>query len=147
MEPGRLVGIFRNGHPKADGTFWKSESRNGGRTWAVPKRTNVQSKRHSSPAQIVLHGGYPTLVYADRRMASLSAVKTSDPELLVWHLAGRLPCCLYNTDDSPIRDGRCPASVQVDAHTRLIVDYQIRPSQKRIAGYFVPFFQDWGKRA
>ena len=45
-------------------------------------------------------------------------------------LAGRLPCHLYNADGSPIRDASCLASVQVDARTRLIVDYEIRANSK-----------------
>jgi len=45
-------------------------------------------------------------------------------------LAGRLPCHLYNADESPIRDASCLASVQVDARTRLIVDYEIRANSK-----------------
>jgi hypothetical protein len=142
IEPGRLAGVFRNSHPKTDGTFWKSESRDAGRTWSVPKPTNVQSRRHPSPAQMIRHAGLPTLIYADRRMVSVSAVATRDPELLVWDLDRRWPCFVYNADESPIPDGSYPVSAPIDARTRLIVDYEIRSDSKRIAGYFVTLPED-----
>ena len=50
LDPSRLVDIFRNSHSTSDGTFWKSESRDGGQTWSVPRATNVRSHRHNSPA-------------------------------------------------------------------------------------------------
>ena len=53
----------------------------------------------------------------------------------------------YNADESPIPDGSYPVSAPVDARTRLIVDYEIRPTSKRIAGYFVTFPEDWGRSA
>ena len=139
VEPGRLVGISRNSHAKSDGTFWKFESRDGGRTWSVPKPTNVRSARATSPPQIAWHGKQPWLIYADRRMVSVSAVTTSDPDYLHWDLASRVPCYAYNADESPIPDASYPVSVQLDARTRLIVDYEIRPASRRIAGYFVTF--------
>ncbi|NLF72198.1 MAG: exo-alpha-sialidase [Candidatus Anammoximicrobium sp.] len=147
VEPGRLVGIFRNSHPKTDGTFWKSESRDGGRTWSAPRPTNVRSQRHPSPAQITRQNGAVTLIYADRRMVSVSAVTTSDPDFLRWDLDRRLFCFLYQADERPIRDGSYPVSAPVDARTRLIVDYEIRPKSRRIAGYFVTFPDDWGRPA
>lgn len=147
VEPGRLVGIFRNSHPKTDGTFWKSESRDGGRSWSVPKPTNVRSQRHPSPAQIVRQNGAATLIYADRRMVSVSAATTSDPDFLRWDVERCLPCFVYNADESPIPDGSYPVSASIDAHTRLIVDYEIRSTSKRIAGYYVTFPDDWGRPA
>lgn len=143
VEPGRIVGILRNSHAKRDGFFWKTESKDSGKTWTVPKKTNVQSKRHPSPAQITRHGKTPTLIYADRRMVSVSAVKTSDPDFLRWDVAHRLPCYLYSRDESPIPDGSYPVSVSISGRQRLIVDYEIRKDSKRIAGYFVTFPENW----
>ncbi len=143
VAPGRLVGILRNSHAKADGTFWKTESRDGGRTWAVPERTNVRSERYPSPAQLVLQGRTPTLIYADRRMISVSAVRTSDPSFRRWDVEHRLPCYLYNADGSPITDGSYPVSAPVSRRQRLIVDYEIRKDTRRITGHFVTFPDDW----
>ncbi|MCC6442219.1 MAG: exo-alpha-sialidase [Armatimonadetes bacterium] len=145
VEPGRIVGIIRNSHPFSDGAFWKTESRDGGRTWAVPRPTNLRSERHTSPAQITRHGKRPVVIYSDRRMVSVSAARTSDPEYLRWDDDRKLPCYLYNPDESPILDGSYPCSVHIDAHRRLIVDYDIRPEAKRITGYFVEFPEDWGR--
>ena len=143
VEPGRIVGILRNSHPQTDGTFWKTESRDSGKTWSVPRPTNVRSQRHPSPAQIARHGRTPILVYADRRMVSVSLVRTSDPEFLRWDVEQRLPCWVYNADESPIPDGSYPVSVQTGPRERLIVDYEIRANSKRIAGYFVTLPEDW----
>jgi hypothetical protein len=143
VEPGRVIGILRNSQPKSDGTFWKTESKDGGKTWAVPRPTNVQSQRHPSPAQLTRHGKTPTLIYADRRMVSVSAVRPTDTEFLRWDVDHRLPCYLYNTDESPIADGSYPVSVPVSRRQRLIVDYEIRKDAKRIAGYFVTFPEGW----
>lgn len=141
--PGRVIGIIRNSHRTTDGTFWKTESRDGGRTWSVPQRTNVRSERHPSPAQITRHGGTPLLVYADRRMVSVSMVRTSDPNFLRWDVEHRLPCFRYNADESPIPDGSYPVSVPTGPRERLIVDYEIRGDSKRIAGYFVTLPESW----
>jgi len=146
VEPGRLVGIFRNNHRRKQGFFWKSESRDGGRTWSVPKPTNVQSRRAPSPAQITMHGSAPTIVFADRRMVSVSAVTTSDPDFLHWDVENRLACYQYKPDQTPIADASYPVSAAVSKDVRLIVDYEIRPDSKQIAGYFVTFPDDWGRR-
>ena len=143
VEPGRLIGIHRNSHPKGDGTFWKTESRDGGCTWSVPMPTNVRDSRSRSPAQITMHGKTPTVIYADRRMVSVSAVRTTDPEFLTWDAEHRLPCYLYRADAAPIRDASYPVSAPVGDNRRLIVDYEIRKTTKRIAGYFVSFPADW----
>ncbi len=146
VESGRLIGIFRNSHPRRQGFFWKSESRDGGRTWSVPKPTNVQSRRAPSPAQITMHGTAPTLVFADRRMVSVSAMTTNDPDFLRWDLDNRLECYRYHADETPIADASYPVSVPIGGRERLIVDYEIRPKSKHIAGYFVTFPDDWGRR-
>ena len=146
IEPGRLVGIFRNNHRRRQGFFWKSESRDGGRTWSVPKPTNVQSRRAPSPAQITMHGSAPTLVFADRRMVSVSAVTTNDPDFLRWDVENRLECYRYKADETPIPDASYPVSAPVAKGVRLIVDYEIRPESKQIAGYFVTFPDHWGRR-
>jgi Neuraminidase (sialidase) len=139
----RLVGILRNNHPTSDGTFWKTESQDGGRTWSVPLPTNVRSKRFSSPPQIVRQGQTPILIHADRRMVSVSAVRTDDPRLLHWDVDQRLPCYLYNADGSPILDASYPVSVRLDDRRRLIVDYEIRPASRRITAYVVTLPADW----
>ncbi len=145
LEPGHLIGVFRNSDPASDGTFWKAESRDGGTHWSRPKPTNVRSMRLTSPPHIAWQNSVPTLIYADRRMVSVSAVTTSDPEFLDWDLANRLPCYQYNPDESPILDSSYPCSVQITPTERLIVDYEIRPEAKRITGYFVQFPEDWGQ--
>lgn len=143
VSPGRVVGIIRNSHPKTDGFFWVTESRDGGRTWSAPKKTNAQSQRAPSPAQLCFHNRTPTLLYADRRMVSVSAAKSSDPGFVRWDVEHRLPCYFYNADESPIQDGSYPVSVQTGPRERLIVDYEIRPGTKRITGYFVTLPEAW----
>ncbi len=143
VEGGRLIGILRNSNVKGNGIFWKTESRDAGRTWAAPRPTNVQSRRHASPAQIVRQGRTPTLIYADRRMVSVSAVPTTDPAFLRWDLDRRWPCYVYNRDESPILDSSYPVSAPVGPSQRLIVDYEIRKESRRIAGYFVTFPEKW----
>ncbi len=120
-----------------------TESKDAGKTWSVPKKTNVQSQRHPSPAQITRHGKTPTLLYADRRMVSVSAVKPAGDDFLRWDLEKRLPCYVYNADESPVRDGSYPVSVPVSPRERLIVDYEVRKDSQRITGYFVTFPEDW----
>lgn len=143
VDAGRLIGILRNSHRSSDGTFWKTESQDGGQNWRIPRPTNVRSLRHSSPAQITRHGKTPTLIYADRRMLSVSAVRPADADYLRWDVEHRLPCYLYNADESPIADGSYPVSVQIGSRRRLIVDYEIRKDSRRIAGYFVTFPERW----
>lgn len=143
IEPGRLIGILRNNQPASDGTFWKTESRDGGRSWAVPRATNVQSKRFPSPPQIVRHGQTVMLIYADRRMVSVSAVRTTDPEFLRWDVDRRLPCYRYNADESPISDASYPVSARLDDRRRIIVDYEIRKDSHQISAYIVTLPADW----
>jgi hypothetical protein len=143
VSTGRILGIIRNSHATTDGVFWLTESRDSGRSWSLPKRTNVQSRRAPSLPQLCLQNRTPTLLFADRRMVSVSAVRTSDPQFLTWDLAGRLPCYNYNPDESPIADGSYPASVQISPHERLIVDYEIRPATRRIAAYRAVFPEGW----
>jgi photosystem II stability/assembly factor-like uncharacterized protein len=141
-EKGRLVGVIRNnGAP--DGFFWKTESRDGGRTWRRPVRTNVQSARYPSPAHLDLHGKTPVLTYADRRMVSVSMVTTRDADFIRWDLETRLPCYRYRADGGAIADASYPVSVAVGPRRRLIVDYEIRPEGKWIAGYFVDLPAGW----
>ena len=143
IEPGRILGLLRNSHSRTDGTFWKTESRDGGQSWAVPKPTNLRSQRHPSPPHLTRVGRTPTVIFADRRMVSVSAARPADADFLHWDLERRLPCFLYNADGSPIQDGSYPASVAVAPHRHLVVDYEIRPDAKCITGYFVTFPQDW----
>jgi Neuraminidase (sialidase) len=144
MAPGRLVGISRNNVRGSDGTFWQTESRDNGASWSIPRKTNVQSARHTAPSQLVWQNGAPTMIYPDRRMVSVSAVYSKDPALIEWELDDRLTCYQYNPDESPIPDGSYAVSAPIDRHTRLIVDYEIRDDAKQIAGYFVTFPETWG---
>jgi Neuraminidase (sialidase) len=143
ISQGRIVGVLRNSHRTTDGTFWITRSADGGLTWSTPKRSNVRSERYPSPAQICRQGKTPTLIFADRRMVSVSAVRTADPSFLRWDLEHRLPCYLYNADESPISDGSYPVSAAVGPCRRLIVDYEIRKDSRRIVGYFVDFPKNW----
>jgi len=142
VEKSRLVGIIRN-NGSGDGYFWKTESRDNGRTWSVPAKTNVESQRHPSPAHLDWHGRRPLLTYADRRMVSVSMASTTDPELLRWDVDRRLTCYLYQPDGSPIADGSYPVSVAVGESRRFVVDYEIRAEGKWIAGYFVDLPPGW----
>ncbi|MBI4601894.1 MAG: exo-alpha-sialidase [Planctomycetes bacterium] len=144
LAPGRIAGVFRNSHPGSDGTFWASRSEDGGATWSVPVPTNVRSERHSSPAHLVSHRGVPVLFHADRRMVSVSAVTTRDPELRSWGVSGRHPCYLYTPDGAPIADGSYPCAVSTGPREWLVVDYEIREGPRRIAGYFVELPEEWG---
>ncbi len=141
--PDRLVGILRNNAPKSDGFFWQTESRDGGRHWSIPRKTNVQSRRATAPAQIAWHNRTPILLYPDRRMVSVSAVKTTDPDFTRWEVDQPLVCYVYNPDESPLQDASYPVSVQLDSRRRLIVDYEIRPASRRIAAYCVEFPAGW----
>lgn len=142
VEKGRIVGVIRNNGPR-DGHFWKTESRDGGRTWDVPVKTNVRDARSTSPAHLDFHGKTPVLTYADHRMVSISMVTTDDPDFRRWDLDRRLPCYQYRPDGQPIADGSYPVSVAVGPRRRFIVDYEIRPEGKWIAGYFVDLPDDW----
>ena len=142
VEPARVVGIIRNSGAR-DGHFWKTESRDGCRTWDGPVKTNVRDARSTSPAHIARHGKAPILTYADRRMVSVSMVVTHDPDFTRWDLEARLACYQYRPDGQPIADASYPVSVAVGPHRRLIVDYEIRPEGKWIAGYFVDLPEAW----
>ncbi|WP_437227496.1 sialidase family protein [Planctomicrobium sp. SH661] len=144
VEPGRLVGIMRNAHRKPFNTYqFKTESRDGGRTWEVPEQTNLHVKVAHAPANIFLQNDKPTVIYPDRRRISVSAAKSSDPALLNWDVEHQLACYRYNADESQIPDGSYAVSAPTGPHQRLIVDYEIRPESKRITGYFVDFPEDW----
>jgi len=137
VDEGRIVGLLRNNRAGSDGTFWKTESRDGGRTWAIPKPTNVRSLRHPSPPQIVRQGRSVLLIHADRRMVSVSAIPTSDPDFLKWDHDRMIPCYVYNPDASPILDASYPVSAPIGPGRRFLVDYGIRPESRRITGYFL----------
>ncbi len=136
------MGLIRN-YGCRDGYFWKTESRDAGRTWDPPRKTNVRSQRHPSPPHIDMHGKTPLLTYADRRMVSVSMVTPGDSDFLNWDLASLLPCYQYRPDGKPIADASYPVSVAVGKHRRFIVDYEIRPEGKWIAGYYVDLPTDW----
>lgn len=138
-----IIGISRNNAPNSDGFFWVTESMDRGKTWSTPKKTNVQSERYPSPAQLCLHGTTPTLIYSDRRMVSVAAAKTGDPNYVTWSVDKRLKAYQYNPEGKDIPDGSYPCSVQVTSKIRLIVDYEITPTGNRISGYYCTFPEDW----
>jgi hypothetical protein len=144
VEAGHLVGVSRNHHPQPDANFYVTESQDDGKTWSPGRKTNVHTVR-PCPAQITKHNGAPMLVYADHRMVSVAAATTKDPAFVEWDVDHRLRCYQYMEDGSRIPDTGYPCSVAVGPNTRLVVDYEIRPDSKRIAGYFVEFPGDWGK--
>lgn len=142
VEKGRLVGILRNSGAN-DGFFWKTESRDGGRTWDRPVKTNVQSQRYPSPAQLDFQGKTPVLTYSDRREVSVSMATCGDPGFVTWDVEHRRTCYQYRPDGQAIADGSYPVSVAVGPHRRLIVDYEIRSEGKWISGYFVDLPEAW----
>ena len=139
---GRVIGLIRNNGVR-DGWFWKTESRDGGRTWDMPAMTNVRSDRSPSPPHLDFHGETPLLTYADRRMVSVSMVITGDPRFLQWDLGHRLPCYQYRPDGEPIDDSSYPVSAAVGEHRRFVVDYEIRSEGKWITGHFVDLPEGW----
>ncbi|MBN1341073.1 MAG: exo-alpha-sialidase [Phycisphaerae bacterium] len=143
VSPKRIIGLIRNSHPSRDGFFWVTESGDGGRTWSKPLLTNVQSQRAPSPPALGLHQGKPVLTYADRRMVSVSMVRPEDDRFVKWDVANRLPCYQYLPDGKPIPDGSYPVSVEIDAGRRFVVDYEIRPDARQIAGYLVDIPKGW----
>lgn len=138
---GRLVGILRNNAPAptpADrGWFYKTESRDHGRTWTRPVRTNLQDSRSTSPAQLFLHHGRPVVLYSNARKVSVVMATTDDPQLVTWKVDHQIPCYNYRGDKSPIADGSYPVSVPVSEHERFVVDYVHDGDSKTISGYFV----------
>ncbi len=145
VAPGRLVGILRNSGAR-DGYFWKTESRDGGKKWDRPQRTNVRDARATSPAHLDMHGQVPVLTYADRRMVSVSMITCRDPDFRRWELASRICCYQYRPDGQAIADAGYPVSVAVGPRRRFIVDYEIRPEARQIAGYYVDLPADWEQR-
>lgn len=142
--PGHLLAIMRNANHSKPAALCCSESRDGGLTWSMPKATNLTTGLFA-PGQIFLQGvnRTPTVIYPDRRMISVSAVKSDDPARLKWKVDSLLPCYLYNADQSPIPDGSYAVSAPTGPNQRLVVDYEIRPKTKRITGYFIDFPADW----
>ncbi len=143
VAPKRLIGLSRNSHRSGQGFFWMTESRNGGRSWSKPVRTNVQSQRHPSPPNLGRHQGKPVLTYADKRMVSVAMVQPIDDGFAQWDVDGQLPCYHYRPDGGPIKDASYPASVEIDARRRFVVDYEIRTLSRQIAGYFVDIPAGW----
>ena len=159
VEPGRIIGLHRV-EGDNDGYFWKTESRDWGRNWTAPLRTNVRDATSSSPPQLDLHGQRVVLTFADRRMVSVSMVTTEDPSFITWDLDHAVPCFSYRRDGRAIADASYPCSVAVGPHRRLVVDYEIEslitPSadvvidyeleaeRKQITGHYVDVPESWG---
>ena len=160
VEPGRLIGLHRDEHEETRGFFWKTESRDWGRTWSHPVRTNVRSTLSASPPHLDLHGKSAVMTYSGERMVSVSMATTSDPDYLVWDLKGSIQCYRYRADGARIADASYPCSVAIGPHRRLIVDYEIEsritPSsdiaveyalkreRKQLTGHFVNTPSEWG---
>lgn len=143
LTDGRLVGIIRNSAPGNDGTLYKTESRDSGRSWSRPARTNLRDGRSTSPAQIFVHGGRPVVLYADARMVSVAMAVTDDPALLRWDVDRRLPCYRYREDGQPIADGSYPVSAALGGNRRFIVDYEHDGDEHLITGYEVELPESW----
>lgn len=149
LADGRLVGIIRNNArsdaPGEMGWFYKTESRDRGRTWTQPVRTNLRDARSTSPAQVFLHHGRPVVLYSVARMVSVVMATTDDPQLVNWNVEERLPCYAYRADGQPIADGSYPVSAAVSGQRRLIVDYVHDGDFHAIAGYFVDLPASWNR--
>jgi hypothetical protein len=143
VSPKRLIGMIRNSHPSGNGYFWMTESLDAGRTWTKPLLTNVQSERAPSPPNLGFHCSKPLLTYADKRMVSVAMVRPLDDRFAKWDVAKKLPCYQYQPDGKPIRDASYPASVEIDAQHRFVVDYEIRTGAHQIAGYVAEIPADW----
>ena len=143
VEKGRIVGIIRENEVR-DGYFWKTESRDGGRSWDRPVKTNVRDAPihlAGAPRPARQDPGFDLCRPPDdfgidgddrrRRLRPVGLGKTV------------CPCYQYRPDGQPINDGSYPVSVAVGEHRRLIVDYEIRPEGKWIAGYFVDLPSEW----
>ena len=150
VEQGRVVGIthFRG---QDDGRYFKTESRDGGRTWDVPVKTNVSQPdpviwpgRNGGPPQLDMHGKTPVLTYSDHRLLSVSMATTTDPEFRTWDVEGQVNCYRYPEE---ISDGGYPCSVAIGERRRLVIDYEIRAGNTVdgmwIAGYFVDLPSEW----
>ncbi|HEX5471831.1 MAG TPA: sialidase family protein [Lacipirellulaceae bacterium] len=152
LPDGRLLGIIRNSWPNNDkknvdpvnrGWFYETQSRDRGRTWTQPVRTNLRDTRSTSPAQVFLHHGRPVVLYADARMVSVAMAVTDDPTFVNWEVESRLHCYRYRKDDQPIVDGGYPVSVEVSDSRRLIVDYAHDGDFRAIVGYYVDLPNNW----
>lgn len=143
VEPKRIIGVSRNNVPQSDGFFWVTQSTDRGKTWSVPQKTNVQSERYPSPAQLCMHGTTPTLIYSDWREVSVAAAKTTDPNFVTWDVDHRFRCYQYNAEGAAVPDGGYPCSVQVTSRIRLIVDYEIGGAGGKITGYYCTFPENW----
>ncbi len=152
VEKGRIVGIthFRQ---QSEACYFKTESRDGGRTWDVPVRTNVVQAdpaawpgRNGGPPQIDMHGQTPVLTYPDHRLLSVSMATTHDSEMRVWDVDRQLNCYRYPEE---VSDSGYPCSVAVGERQRFVVDYEIRAGNSVdgcwIAGYYVDLPDNWGR--
>ena len=161
VEPGRIIGLHRVEGTENAGYLWKTESRDRGRTWTRPLRTNVRDATSSSPPQLDFHGERVVLTFADRRMVSVAMATTDDPDFVDWDLDHSVRCFQYRADGHAIADASYPCSVTVGPHRRLVVDYEIEsaitPSpdvildyevsqeRKQITAHFVDVPESWGR--
>lgn len=151
LPDGRLLGIIRNSAPnptpETRGWFYKTLSRDRGKTWSAPERTNLRDTRSTSPAQVFLDAGRPVVLYSDARMVSVAMASTSDPDFLKWDVDARLRCYVYRPDGKPIVDSSYPVSVPIPGHRRFIVDYLHDGDLHAIAGYTVELPNSWGRKS
>ncbi|MCX7394969.1 MAG: sialidase family protein [Planctomycetales bacterium] len=136
-----IVGILRNAAPTANsesrGWFYKTASRDHGRTWTQPTRTDLRDVRSTSPAQLFLHQGKPVVLYSNARKVSVVMATTDDPELVRWNVDQQQLCYIYLSDGVPINDGSYPVSVPLFEDRRLVVDYVHDGDSRTISGYIV----------
>ena len=150
VEAGRIIGITHI-REQDDGRYFKTESRDGGRSWDVPVKTNVSQPdpamwpgRNGGPPHLAMHGSTPVLTYPDHRLTSVAMATTRDPDFINWDVDNRLTCYRYPEE---ISDGGYPTSVAIGKHRRLVLDYEIRAGNTVdgmwIAGYFVDLPEEW----
>jgi hypothetical protein len=161
VEPGRIIGLHRDECEATRGAYWKTQSRDWGRTWTKPVKTNVrETPGRASPPQLDFHGHRVVLTYADERMRCVSMVSTTDPDFVRWDVDDRVHCYQYHADGHRITDASYPCSVAVGPHLRLVVDYEIESviapdsddvieyeveaERKQITGHFVDTPRQWG---
>ncbi len=132
ITPGRLVGLSRNCFREKKSYLWVIESFDFGKSWGIPRRTNLHTGSIPAPAKITVCCGKPLVIYPNQRFVSISAVTTLDPEFLKWDINAPSGGYKYHDNGAAIHDGSYVSSVFLSANQLLIVDYEIRDDTKVI---------------
>tara|TARA_R110002095_G_scaffold133986_2_gene116279 strand:+ start:683 stop:1861 length:1179 start_codon:yes stop_codon:yes gene_type:complete len=132
VAPGRLVGLSRNRFREKKSYLWAIESSDFGKSWGIPRRTNLHTGTTPAPAKITVFCGKPLVIYPNQRFVSVSAVTTSDPEYLKWDINAPSGGYRYYSNGAAIHDGSYVSPVFLSANQLLIVDYEIRDDSKAI---------------